>query len=521
MKKHILFLFLFPVISDASAQLVSKSTNEVYNRIYTAMSNGSITKPKLIIVDDLKSESKEVATYSPINKTITIGKSFIELTRKFGIDSSNAMAHVLSHELAHVFLSHGFASVIGTGFASKEMNKQYKKMKEDLEGKMGESEADQWALFYAYISGYNTNQLVPRLLDSIYVYYNLNDFNLSKYPKLSERKKYAHQASVKMKSMCESFDFANLALIHGDFKLAIEIYSLICNEGFKSREILSNLGTANLLYALSQIGYPEINYILPLQIDMDTRLRVSGERGLSFSEDEQELINKAIIYFKQAISIDPKYGKAYLNLSIAHWLKNDENDFKYYLSKAKEISSNDEQKKIEVFEAIVKIKSNDEIQKKSGMLQLENLASQGMTLATANLRLVTSKINATSPENTPLVITEILKIKTPQFDFQNAKSILDSTFSKDEYKLLTCKETIDKNIIRKWRYRNDDESHTAIQYILKGRNQFIINESDKQILYITSKSIFTGLDKTYLCYDDIILIIDSNNNVEFQIINSL
>ena len=63
---------------------------------------------------------------------ITVGQSFLDLTRKFGIDSSNARAHVLSHELAHLFLNHGFASIIGTGFASKEISKELKKAKPKL-----------------------------------------------------------------------------------------------------------------------------------------------------------------------------------------------------------------------------------------------------------------------------------------------------------------------------------------------------------------------------------------------------
>ena len=141
---------------DIQQYEAEKIKEEIYDNIFLSMSNGGVLKPNLRIIDDTKFErvNQEVATYSPTNKEITIGLSFIELTRKFGKDSNNARVHVLSHELAHLFLNHGYVSVVGTGFASKEINKEFKKTKEFLDDKMGELEADQWAFFYSYIAGY-------------------------------------------------------------------------------------------------------------------------------------------------------------------------------------------------------------------------------------------------------------------------------------------------------------------------------------------------------------------------------
>ena len=120
MIKISIFLFCFLTTIVINAQQVPKHLNDLYNKIYASMSNGNIIKPTLKIIDDLGESKgyKEVATYSPTNKTISIGTSFLKLTGQFGKDSSNARAHVLSHELAHLFLNHGFASIIGTVFAS-------------------------------------------------------------------------------------------------------------------------------------------------------------------------------------------------------------------------------------------------------------------------------------------------------------------------------------------------------------------------------------------------------------------
>ncbi len=125
MRKLIITIFCSLFSVYAESQETPRYISELYNRLYTSMSNGTVIKPQIKIKDDLNFENseKQVATYSPLNKTITIGLSFIELTRRFGKDSTNARAHVLSHELAHLFLNHGYVSVIGTGFASKEFNK--------------------------------------------------------------------------------------------------------------------------------------------------------------------------------------------------------------------------------------------------------------------------------------------------------------------------------------------------------------------------------------------------------------
>ena len=318
--------FIFLIISiNLFGQKTPTYIKVIYDNIFLSMSNGGVLKPNLRIIDDSKFErvNQEVATYSPANKEITIGLSFIELTRKFGKDSNNARVHVLSHELAHLFLNHGYVSVVGTGFASKEINKVFKKTKEFLDDKMGELEADQWAFFYSYIAGYKTNDVVPRLLDSIYKFYNLNDSKLNNYPKLSERKRYAYDASVKMKAMCIAFDFANIATIHGDYDIAIQINNLIFQEGFKSREVVSNLGLLYLLKALSYKDTIEFNLVLPLQLDMYSRMQqTNNERGLQVEDDFNDLISLSINFLKQSILIDPNYEIGYLNLSIAYWLNN-------------------------------------------------------------------------------------------------------------------------------------------------------------------------------------------------------
>jgi hypothetical protein len=520
MRKLIITIFCSLFSVYAECQETPRYISELYNRLYTSMSNGTVIKPQIKIKDDLNFENseKQVATYSPLNKTITIGLSFIELTRRFGKDSTNARAHVLSHELAHLFLNHGYVSVIGTGFASKEFNKEFKKTKEALDDKLGEMEADQWAFFYAYIAGYNTNRIAPVLLDSIYKYYNLNDKSLSQYPPLSERKRYASSASVKMKSMCEAFDFANIAAIHGDFNLSIEIYNAIIQEGFKSREIVSNLGTTYLLKAISLMDTTKIDFILPLQIDMDTRMKQEGERGLNNEDEIEELISRAIDLFKQSTTIDPEYAIGYFNLSMAYWLHNESKDSEYFLEKAKNKTPLNQQNRIKLFEAIIKLHMPEKNDKEIGLSSIQRLNNEGYTLAKANLNLL-NKSSTSIKKTVPNWIFEISKTKLPE-NFQDARNILDSTFQKDKYRTLTCKEVNGDITYRKWKYINE-ESYIAIQYIFKSDVNKPLAENEINNLFLYCQSIFESSNNVYLRFGDVILIINPQKNIKYQIIKKL
>ena len=494
---------------------------EIYDNLYMSMSKGGITKPNLRIIDDSEFDliDKEVATYSPINKEITIGQSFIELTRKFGKDSNNVRAHVISHELAHLFLNHGYVSVIGTGFASKEINKEFKKTKEYLDDKMGELEADQWAFFYSYIAGYKTNEVVPRLLDSIYKSYNLNDSKLNNYPPLIERKRYANDARVKMNTMCIAFDFANLATIHGDYDIAIQIYNLIVQEGFKSREIVSNLGLLYLLKALMIKDTIETKLILPIQLDMYTRMQQNNlERGAEYEIDFNDLIIASIDYFKQSVLIDPNYEIGYLNLSIAYWLNNQFVDSRYFLNKATSIRPQCEQQKVKVFKAIIDYYSSDSLLRKQAVEVMITLKNSGNKLASKNVKILNGD-NKESPFEQPIWIKNISQINLPT-NFIDSKNILDSTFSRDKYKTLSCKELKGVMTSRKWKYLNN-QSLVIYQYFIENPNRINITEKEKNSLVLNSEIYYENANNTYLKFKDLILIIDSKNNIKYQIIKTL
>ena len=76
---------------------------DVFTRLVNSVSNVYSAKPTLTIVP---SDYLVAETYS--TGEIKVGSRLVDLCRRFGKDSTNAMAHILSHELAHFYQNHAF-----------------------------------------------------------------------------------------------------------------------------------------------------------------------------------------------------------------------------------------------------------------------------------------------------------------------------------------------------------------------------------------------------------------------------
>ena len=197
---------------------------------------------------------------------------------------------------------------------------------------------------------------------------------------------------------------------------------------------------------------------------------------------------------------------------MAYWLHK-ENDADYYLQKAKNKLSILEQDKALLFEAIMMYHSNEKQKKEQGLSTLTKMAADGNKLAKANLTDINTKSNTNS---TPDYIAEIESIKIPnQYDFSKI-NILDSTFKKTL--VLKCYEISGKIISRKWKLANQKYGGylIVIQHLFNQTK--IISENEKNNLIASSQSIFETNTGTYLRFNDIIVIINSNNQVSYQIL---
>ena len=293
MKTSILIItsLLFLNLNINAQQSPAPFVTQVYDDIYQVMhTRQSPEKPNLVLSDN----TREIALFSPSMNQIAIGQDFIELARSFGGDSMNVIAQIMSHELAHVLLEQStIIKNIGSGYASKEFNKRLKKTHSSLRDSLYERQADEYSFFYAQIAGYQTSDIAPRILDSIYKQWNLKDSDLKRYPPLAERKLIATTATKKMKVLKELFDVGILSSISGQYNLAIDLFKFILEEDFDSREIHNNLGTAYLMKAISNLDTLEYPYIFPVQMDLNTKLE--NERGFDVGVEND--IRKALEQF--------------------------------------------------------------------------------------------------------------------------------------------------------------------------------------------------------------------------------
>lgn len=419
--KPILLTFITLIYTIGFSQIVPPFVSDVYNNIFTSMDNGHTIKPKLLI--DLN--PSQIVTFNPTNNELKIGSEFIFVCRKFGKDSSNAIAHVLGHELAHILLQqHDFVRSVGSGYASKEINKQMKSIHKILKDSVFERQADEYASLYAHIAGYNTAQIGERLLDSIYMHFKLKDKDLSQYPSLKERKLIYRASAAKMNALRSIFDYANLATVAGNYDMAESCYQTIIKEKFPSREIFNNLSVVYILKAIQEIDTLEFPYLLPIELDFESRL-YSSERSI-FSKYEENLL-EAKRYAKLALGTKEDYAKAWLNKGIADFLLNKKEDADYSLFKAKSLHDSYVKASVEVMEAIMEHKFGE---KENGIEKLGYLKSNNINASFNYFKLMGEKNLVIN--NIDSIIYYLEKFEKPVFNFQSTEvkksEINDQTF---------------------------------------------------------------------------------------------
>lgn len=298
-----------------------KQIQAIFDQLVLAYGNAK-SKPQLIVVQD---SDKQVlpAKYEPDPKpNIQVDGSLVSLFRSFGKDSLNALAVVLSHELAHYYSDHTFCS--DYAYALKDQSKSLSDVlksvsKEDKISK--ETEADQKGFFYAAAAGYSPFGVQLSVLEKIYAEYHYPD-NLPGYPTKQERISIAFTAEEKAKDLYDTFQTGLKWMEDKNYEKAIEAFEE-ANSYIPFRENYNNMGVARALTALdlkdpdhAEKEFPE-RFLYPLEIDNQSRLKKEIERGINYGKEEQieRLLKTARTNFQEAIRLDPGYSKSYINLA--------------------------------------------------------------------------------------------------------------------------------------------------------------------------------------------------------------
>jgi hypothetical protein len=242
---------------------------------------------------------------------------------------------------------------------------------------------------------------MPKVLEKVYTSYNLNPI-LPGYPSLSDRKKIAQQAMIKLEDLANVFEMANYLITVEEYGMASEYFKFILKE-FQSREIYNNLGVAKVLESLEYFDEDEIKFILPIELDSKSRLQIGKKGIMGFSERENErkrLLAEAIENFETALQLDKEYAIGYLNLSCTYVLIGDLDEVEYQSRRALRLAKSSNLTKtlndIHIIDGITAYLNNDI---SHASLHFEKAASAGSELAKTNLRILndTPHLNKEAP----------------------------------------------------------------------------------------------------------------------------
>ena len=348
---------------------------KIYEELVYARGDSRTLPPELVINDG----NRFVAWMNPATGEIGIEKKALDFCLSMGPDSLNAIAALLSHELAHYYERHDGSS----HFAALDGLDGEDQAREQLAiGMQQEKEADTQGGFLAYSAGYNIYDVLPRLMPALYDTYELPD-TVPGYPSLERRVEMSQEAANELLKLQTVFETANLLVLIEEYEKANVYYRHLLRK-FPSREMFNNAGICKVMNALDYYSISEMPYVFPFEPDPNSRLynRKSGQDDRIAKR--QRLLKLALREVNTAIQLDPAYGVAYLNKACIFTLQQSWKDAEYWLDKARAFHDVDPAQCL-VVEAIQLAMQGKE---KEALKLLDQPAMKNLALAKVNKRVI-------------------------------------------------------------------------------------------------------------------------------------
>lgn len=480
-KATIIAFFLFIVSVNIQAQTFAEkqiTVQKVFDNLVNAYGN-SKAAPRLILLPNTQKE-RVVAVYGNTPQpTIKVDEQLFDICQKLKSDSLNALATIISHELAHYYNDHTFCTDYAFATKNKLLLNASKESKIEKETK-----ADRDGLFYAMTAGYQPLQSFETVLNSIYKTYKL-PATLPGYPSLMERIKMINYQTGEVKDLQAVYN-AGLTLLYLDeLPAAADCFGYL-SMYFPSREVYNNLGVATFLQAVQNNSGDTLNLIYPIDIDPVSRLYGNNIRGAGTqSKNYKELLKDAKRYFEKAQSLDPQYFPGYINLACTNTALGNYDMALGNLNEAVELKNKNELPILHL-KAIINAKQN---KMKEAIILFKKIEKQ-QSLAAYNYRLLTTALES----NNNFIKMDSYKdgwiksLQSQNADNPNCSQEFVGSFSK----IIKVKEelTIKRNNLEGISINLDDKNINAV-----------ISQQPKQrtngIQYINkTKGCITLMDKT-------------------------
>ncbi len=283
--------------------------NIIFKNIISSIGNNFPTPPKLAFSNTVNNP----AWISPSKNTIYIEKKLIN----FLCDDDNftdKIAYIISHEVAHHYLNHGWMKDVDFSYSSTIGDYIYDQSYSVDQRKNDEIQADNFGGFYSKIAGYNSLDYGSEVLSQVYQFYGLKH-EIKGYPSLNERTEIVNSNINRTEELAKIFEFGNIALITENYYEAQSCLNHILNSNFNSREIYNNLGVIYLLQAIKGSNEIISKFSYPIFLEQTSRAKnLSRSGSITTTKD---LLIKSKSFFELSISKDNDYKKPYVNLLIA------------------------------------------------------------------------------------------------------------------------------------------------------------------------------------------------------------
>jgi len=299
---------------------------QIFDDLVEARGSFRMPAPKLV----MNTGRRFMAWMHPGKRQIGLEEQAYDICTSLGADSLNALAAILSHEIVHYYEDHDWKRNFINQNDGLEAAAQLEKLSDGLRY---ETQADYFGGILAISAGYNTYNTLTPLLTKAYQAYGLPE-DIQGYPSLSERLELSQNTAQRLEQLFQVYQTANYLGLIGGYAEAIAYYQYILGE-YQGVELYNNAGATAILAALELTQKQEMPFVLPVELDLDSRLSQITTRLPKDAEARKAaLLEQGQQMLKNALLLDESKAGAHLNMANLYILKGDWLDAEYRAQKA-------------------------------------------------------------------------------------------------------------------------------------------------------------------------------------------
>ncbi len=400
----------------------------------------------------MNANRQNIAWMNPNAAAVGLEEKAYDVCRTFGSDSLNALAILLAHELTHYYEKHDWNRSFANTNTDLSTTRFINSLDESIKQ---ETQADYIGGFLAFSAGYNVYGIMPTLLPKLYEVYGLPD-SLEGYPALADRIKMSQNASNQLLKLINVYETAGLLTVLEEYQAAATYYAYILQD-FQSREVYNNIGTNLAMAALSYYNEVEMPFVLPFELDQYARLNSLKSRQTDRLVIRERMFKEALAQFERAITLDPAYYTAYVNLISTHVLAKSWDDASYWLRKARKLDSVVAiEQELDLLDATMAALQGDST---TAISVLSRLAASNYPLGAVNLAILQDKIRQ--------LPTDMNRPEAVVMDGIQLDRFLAAPLPMEEITLspqVICGSKQLNNSYIRLHYANDGKQYTVVQW---------------------------------------------------------